>query len=1032
MKNPMNDKEFLYQLSQFRQKEIYAKIIALNFNEQPLEQIEGKVTGGSLNIDGSSAVRRTCNLTMVAKDVNISDFYWGVSNKFTLEIGIKNQINSDYPEIIWFPQGIFVISSFNVSLTNNNYTISIGGKDKMCLLNGDIGGNLHASIDFGKIDSYSNSYSKVDIEDLTQYKANKYYVYEDGEYIISNSAYDEKKQYYVKDVVLEQEDLKLKDIIREAVHVYGKELYHNIIINDLDDYGLELLEYRGDDPLYMLYNEDASIYDNMVIDGDFPLYKEVVPETSAYTSVVISMEDFYKDPSMYYVKESATNKMYQVDKYDEELVYYTKRIIHPFVSSSPTNIEDVAIFNNAIDDFNSSRSIYYLDPEVKYDKENHRESPRYSITKVEFGSAAGYRTTDLTYAGDLICSIGETLTSILDKIKSMLGPFEYFYDTDGHFVFQAKKIYANESWNTLEEADDEVFAREAVEESPYSYCFEDINLIQSFQNAPAINQIKNDYSIWGVRKGVDGSEIPIHARYAIHEKPIYYRGYDGLVYCQNKDFIDQYFEIRKEELLATINDRLDHFEPQYTIPEGLQTPTKLPDGSWSEGWWDIRDWHDYYVALTNEEPGYSMKWYSRNDDSGYVWANELRHLEWSYIGDACWLIVRDGQTGEYSGGHGSGNPNSGGRNCTLYESWYDPTAPNGYKTDVVRDENGKPIEKEFMQPYCGCSDPHTYLSFLEGDVKKYGDTVYFYNPNFPGTTSFEEAIQQVVQEEYDRIVNSYTFVEVDWREIIYQMAKDYFAHNQDKDFLEKIRSNNMKLDGVSSYYPTGETGYEMFYTDIQGFWRQLYDPDPEIKYDTKGGYYTEEKEYEADGITYKIVNTWNPFEELDTFSCDYYLKPLEGIEADEVNYSEKKYYWNKNVVEAPELLNFWIDFYSGDAPLKQYSIGNIGNRPKVVNNNKVSSIYFRNIPQIIFYKDENFDPLNIRPGYTYVNLIEGMEDLFTISSQGKSAQDELNELFNNHAYCTETVNISSVPIYYLNPNTLTFIHNDESGINGKF
>lgn len=103
MKNPMNDKEFLYQLSQFRQKETYAKIIALNFNEQPLEQIEGKVTGGSLNIDGSSAVRRTCNLTMVAKDVNISDFYWGVSNKFTLEIGIKNQINSDYPEIIWFP-----------------------------------------------------------------------------------------------------------------------------------------------------------------------------------------------------------------------------------------------------------------------------------------------------------------------------------------------------------------------------------------------------------------------------------------------------------------------------------------------------------------------------------------------------------------------------------------------------------------------------------------------------------------------------------------------------------------------------------------------------------------------------------------------------------------------------------------------------------------------------------------------------------------------------------------------------------------
>jgi len=55
--------------------------------------------------------------------------------------------------------------------------------------------------------------------------------------------------------------LKLKDIIKEAVHFYAKEPYGNIIINDLDDYGLELLEYRGDIPLYLFYNEDEAIYD---------------------------------------------------------------------------------------------------------------------------------------------------------------------------------------------------------------------------------------------------------------------------------------------------------------------------------------------------------------------------------------------------------------------------------------------------------------------------------------------------------------------------------------------------------------------------------------------------------------------------------------------------------------------------------------------------------------------------------------------------------------------------------------------------
>jgi hypothetical protein len=43
--------------------------------------------------------------------------------------------------------------------------------------------------------------------------------------------------------------------------------------------------------------------------------------------------------------------------------------------------------------------------------------------------------TDLVYAGDLISNIGETLTSVLDKIKNMLGNFEYFYDLGGRFVF---------------------------------------------------------------------------------------------------------------------------------------------------------------------------------------------------------------------------------------------------------------------------------------------------------------------------------------------------------------------------------------------------------------------------------------------------------------------------------------------------------------------------------------------------------------------------------------------------------------------
>jgi hypothetical protein len=47
-------------------KIIYARIYALSMEERVLDVIEGRITSGSVNIDGASAVRRTCSLSMVS------------------------------------------------------------------------------------------------------------------------------------------------------------------------------------------------------------------------------------------------------------------------------------------------------------------------------------------------------------------------------------------------------------------------------------------------------------------------------------------------------------------------------------------------------------------------------------------------------------------------------------------------------------------------------------------------------------------------------------------------------------------------------------------------------------------------------------------------------------------------------------------------------------------------------------------------------------------------------------------------------
>ena len=119
------DKEFLRKLDENRTRTIYARIVALTLDETPIEAIEGRVTQGSVNIDGDSAVRRTCSLTIAAQDFDYNAFLWGLNTKFKLEVGVENIVDPSYPDIIWFKQGTYFISSFSTSHSANNLNIAI-------------------------------------------------------------------------------------------------------------------------------------------------------------------------------------------------------------------------------------------------------------------------------------------------------------------------------------------------------------------------------------------------------------------------------------------------------------------------------------------------------------------------------------------------------------------------------------------------------------------------------------------------------------------------------------------------------------------------------------------------------------------------------------------------------------------------------------------------------------------------------------------------------------------------------------------
>ena len=979
------DEHFLNKMAEQKERDIYARIISLDINENPIEQIEGKITTGSINIDGGSAVRRTCSLTMVSQEVNITDYYWGVKTKFKLEIGLKNKINKDYPDIIWYPQGIYVITTFNTSFSTNNCTISIQGKDKMCLLNGDISGQMYASVDFGteevikteinvvdfsgaynsaqimsqaiqkyyicdfdsdnidfilKNDSYPYIFIKENKNNNNNkgfYKFNKqnnwYEQNSDGEYkiykiienpdeifipLINNGYNYEPNKYYVKSSTNEhyytiditgepgqntdhyqlkniynkndnytKEKIPISKIIREAVHTYGKEPYHNIIINDLDNYGLEQLTYKGDITLYALKDLYSGEFTQLIRKGAISSFDDLLDENS----------DFQFEP-----KNSEINNNVQPTIIKYENSEFTK-------PDSPPSDESI-----------SSLNMYY------------------TVAKFEYGDDIGYRLTDLVYTGDLVSNIGDSLTSVLDKIKTMLSDFEYFYDLEGRFVFQRKKTYINVSWNTMVDNKDEKYFTFANDESKFSFNFEGNRLISAIQNSPKITNLRNDFSVWGKRKGTSGADINIHMRYAIDKKPSYYKTLDGKIYITN------YLQ----------NVDRDEYYPQ----------------CFNKKWLYIKD----FVNLLNLNPKSTEKIIKYKPNENNIPSREEIFWPDGDFNFDEYIIIPDTIRNEYISNKD-------------IKIWFIKISKDDWTLDINYELENITI-KELMED----SQFDYYIC-----IGTYIDLNY-----------------------------------VDWREIIYQMALDYFAGQgcsstnpvflsdsnyslEDPDqFLYEVGKRNPE------YYPTGYTGYEQYYTDMQGFWRLLYNPEYVPKIEYKNGYYNNKN--------------WQDLEEKKTI-YEYY----SIADPDYSNADSNKIYWNKAVFEAPETLDFWIDFLDSNLELSKFSVPQIGDRSKTIKDDKAGAIIYREIPNLILYDSDNDkDKVSQRTeiinnsGYRFINLSKGFAQFFTISYRSKSVKDKIDDLLYEHSYAQDGITITSIPIYHLEPNTIIYVKDDNTGINGEY
>ena len=216
----LKDSQFLKNFNLLKLKEQFIKIDILNLDEKFIESIHGKVTGGNLNFNGNSAIRRTGNISLVAEaienDLDKIEHLLSINKKIEIQIGFINTTDQyqEFP-ILWFPQGIYVISAPSINRTTTSATISLQVNDKMALLNGEFGGTFPASVEFHEMNTFDA---------------------EGNEIVVKPTIYQ---------------------IIQELVHHWGGEQIGKIIISDIDNKIKQVMKWTGETPLYQGFSLES-------------------------------------------------------------------------------------------------------------------------------------------------------------------------------------------------------------------------------------------------------------------------------------------------------------------------------------------------------------------------------------------------------------------------------------------------------------------------------------------------------------------------------------------------------------------------------------------------------------------------------------------------------------------------------------------------------------------------------------------------------------------------------------------------------
>lgn len=1037
----LQDAEFLAKMDSYPIREQMCKVVVLTFDEQPLQEITGQIVSGNLTIDGSSACRRTVSLQMITGDVEVSNLDLEIASKYLLYIGLRNFVDPKYDDMIWFPQGLFVATSLSTTSNMSGITVSLTGKDKMCLLDGSVGGAVFADHDFGKIE----------ITDT--------------------------------DGTIKYEDIPIWRIIREAIHTYAHEPYENIIVHDLEDISVELLDYKvknqgafiydiSDTNIFSVYDSDLA-FDNDPIgqwfletnhyeDSDNMTTVYYNADTQRYYRVQKHLE--YGDTAGYRRTElifpgefkinaggSITSMLDKITQLLGEFEYFydiygrfifqRKKIYHNVVwngvAQTSAGIFTAQDLTNETYDLANSQNVesYANKPNllnIRNDwviwgkisagvesKETYACHLRYAIDDKPviyhcLTDGIWYRTKDTVKIED------DTSNCAQSDYNALVEDFRLANYKDGanvdvnltNYVIQPciNAKYKTVDWRELiyRMAIDYSQAQSRVEklclarDNTQLLQIVDINRLLSMYSGEALGRFLTGQLTSDRQTYYDNTNKPYYGFWIYDEDKKRFRhivdsdlSKENLKRIENRQTEltwDDWVRQNNKNIFFSLNSTEDNFNLGSILR--ANAPRRVYENFPVRGLGYV----DQSEGTSNNTIGFTQRAtaFAREIQ---MWERRLKSRYQIYFADllAFWPIMYRTKN-------------------NLSELDLDAD-----RTKILTDQSSSNIALKSIDFSSACTN---YVNTVNSLLNR---------------TDLTEEVRLV---QIRAAANTY------WQTLVTHYTQVFGTNAattlrlSNNHLVSGILLNNSE---VAANIPEGHKGISAHGSSELASWitmignylkAQMLNVEPNNQ---SGGSYP---------IPLTVQSTFNNYK-INVKSVQIAFGTEQAIEKRDMIanvYAEwvANGYWDPDIISydpnlaepikilSPESMLFWFDFLDANAELGKYKISVIGHRPKVVNDDKVKAIFFRDTPNVLFMDPSEEQPEEHNLSYVYMQLSSGLSNYFKISTQGKSAKDELDTLLYESTYYQESITISCLPVYYLEPNTLIRAVDNNTGIRGKY